>query len=593
MERKELNKKGLKWRILKNISFILAISMIISSAAGFWYFEHVVRTQKISDERSRLVQLSHQMTFLAEDMEQFSRSILIDEELQQLLEGQGAGNAFADRRRYNKVSSRLSFYSSLRPYLMGTILAMKDGICYGSNYNAMDTAYIKEKLDKQEIAKYRGDTYAYSDPYYDKESFGDGAMICYQVQMFDKYRFGRKKGTLYMELYFDYFLDQIRAYMKKGDYSALLGRDGEVLYAQGPDGKLSDSLMEYGTGFKTDAKVKNGYILCESIGKTKWRICTLVTQEDLWSGSRFVLVFFLLSFLFSICLILIVISKRMEAVISPITRLSEQMARTEYGKPDEIEIIRTGDEIETLYECFCAMMKQLRAGEQERIAYEQQKKEMEYDITLSQINPHYLYNVLNTVVYLSAAGRNQDVVKIVHALIHTLHDTLNIGTGSVETTVEKELELTKCYLDIQTYRYPGQFDVAVECSDTCLKCKTPKTVVQPLVENALLHGILPTERKGRIQVRVWQEGENLFILVEDDGAGIGEEVAGRFLAGEEIVQKRGGRKHIGLSNVRDRIRYLYGDDYGMTVERGKEGGTRVLLHLPFEIMAKEEEEEDL
>ena len=72
----------------------------------------------------------------------------------------------------------------------------------------------------------------------------------------------------------------------------------------------------------------------------------------------------------------------------------------------------------------------------------------------SQINPHYLYNVLNTVVYLSAAGKNQDVVKIVHPLIYTLHETLKVGDGNVETTIEKELELTKCYLDIQRYRYP-------------------------------------------------------------------------------------------------------------------------------------------
>lgn len=144
-------------------------------------------------------------------------------------------------------------------------------------------------------------------------------------------------------------------------------------------------------------------------------------------------------------------------MVRPVTELSKQMERTEYGKQQPIHIVHTGDEIEILYQCFQDMMTELYKGEQERIAYEKQKRDMEYDITLSQINPHYLYNVLNTVVYLSAAGKNQDVVKIVHSLIYTLHETLKVGDGNVETTIEKELELTKCYLDIQRYRYPDFF----------------------------------------------------------------------------------------------------------------------------------------
>ncbi|MEY8391358.1 histidine kinase [Lachnospiraceae bacterium 45-W7] len=590
MQGKKLKRKRLKWRIIKNISLILAVSMIVSSAAGIWYFQKVVQAQKISDERGRLVQLSHQLTFLAEDMEQFSRSILIDEELQRVLEEPKAKTEFERRRRYNQVSSRLSFYSNLRPYIMGTILDMQDGICYGSNYNAMDTGYIREKLKKEEISKFQGRSYVYSAPYFDKESYADSTMICYQVQMYDKSQFGQRKGTLYMEICFDYFLEQISAYTQEEDYVALLGTEGEFLYRQGADDKLEKSLARHDAGRKDIVKTKYGYLLGEAIGKTEWKLWALVTQEDLWVVSRFVLIFFLLSFLLSLFLILIFISKRMEAVVSPLTQLSEKMARTEYGKIEEIEIVYTGDEIEKLYECFKAMMTQLKKGEEERIRYEQQKREMEYDILLSQINPHYLYNVLNTVVYLSAADRNQDVVKIVQALIHTLHDTLKLGDDSVETTIEKELELTECYLAIQKYRYPEQFEVRSICGDLCAKCKVPKTIIQPLVENAIIHGILPTEKKGIVMIKILRQEDSLCILVEDDGIGIPKEEVRRFMSGKEIVQKKGGRKHIGLSNVRDRIRYLYGDCYGMQVAQREEGGTRVFLRLPFEIVTEEEEE---
>ena len=206
---------------------------------------------------------------------------------------------------------------------------------------------------------------------------------------------------------------------------------------------------------------------------------------------------------------------------------------------------------------------------------------MEYDITLSQINPHYIYNVLNTVVYLAAAGKNKDVVKIVHSLIYTLHDTLNIGDGSVETVIEKELELTRCYLDIQRYRYPSMFEAEIECEPELEKCLIPKTVIQPLVENAILHGILPTEQKGTVRVEIIQKNGKLQIQVRDNGVGIPGERVEQFYRGEEMASENKARRHIGVSNVRDRIHYLYGQGYGMEMESREGTGTCITLVLPL------------
>ncbi len=134
MERRRGKKKQLKWRILGSIALILAVSMTISSLAGYWYFERIVREQKISDERSRLIQVSGQLTFLAEDIRQFARSILIDAELQELLEEDVAGSAYRKQRRNNKVSARLIFYGSLRGYIKDMIIRTEDGACYGSSH---------------------------------------------------------------------------------------------------------------------------------------------------------------------------------------------------------------------------------------------------------------------------------------------------------------------------------------------------------------------------------------------------------------------------------------------------------------------------
>ena len=109
------------------------------------------------------------------------------------------------------------------------------------------------------------------------------------------------------------------------------------------------------------------------------------------------------------------------------------------------------------------------------------------------------------------------------------------------------------------------------------------------MENAILHGILPAERTGNVRVLISVEKDMLQILVEDDGVGIEAEYLERFLKGEEILSGQDGRKHIGISNVRDRICYLYGDEYGMEIKNREGGGTSVLLKLPY-IKAEEEKE---
>lgn len=583
MEGKSVKRTHLKNRLLKNIFLILSVSMIISTVVGYWYFERVVKDQKIADERSRLLQVANQLAFMTGDIQQFAKSILIDEELQQLLKEDVSGSEYLKQRRSEKVAKRLVFYGNLRTYIVGTMLQMEDGTTY-SSYSANDPAYLEEKLTREEVAGYAGSSeYVYSDPY--------GGMICYQVEMLDKYHFGQRDGILYIEINLDYFLNQVRSYAEK-EYICLLGNEGKILYGQDADGKLSEGLKEVPAVTEGTYKIKDGYLICEAVDGAGWNLCVLITNTVLWKRSSFVLGFFVLLFVCSVTLILIFISRLIENRIRPITELSETMRTIAYGKMEEIAIIHTGDEIETLYECFRDMLAQLRKGEEARIQYEKQKREMEYDILLSQIHPHYLYNVLNTVVYLTVAGRNKDVVKIVRSLSCTLQDTLNIGEGNVETTVKKEITLTESYLDIQKYRYPNMFTADIRCGEGLELCRVPKTVIQPLVENAILHGILPAEKPGNIFVDICEENGKLWIRVEDDGEGISPENLERFSRGEEILPEKRERKHIGISNVRDRIRYLYGEEYGIEIRRREGGGTSVLLSLPLQILAQERETEE-
>lgn len=562
----------------------MGISMLLSTVVSYVYFERVVREQKIAEEESKLNQVSNQIEFMVEDIQNLATTVIVDEDIQEVIEPLDGESLFDTIRKSDIVSRRLKFYNTLRPYLAGSFIEMNEGYGYSSSNNSnQQSGYLEAKWNTKEIQEYQEqESWIFSDPYYGIDSWDSRQIICYGAKIWNKYHYGECLGTLYLEIPLDYFLEQVATYGQETENVVLFGNNEKVLYEKTTDPAVFPSETAERKSFEEGIhETKGGYLICKEIEKAGWKLCVMITNRYLFHQSRFVPTFFLLSFLISITAILLTTSRLMEKITRPITALSLKMEETDYEKLHPQAVAETGDEIQTLYECYNRMVEEIQKGIEQKMEYEKQKKNMEFDIMLSQINPHYLYNVLNTVVYLSAAGKNQEVVKIANALIYSLQETLKIGEKNIETTVQKELELTECYLEIQKYRYPGMFTVEIHCPEELLDVPVPKTIIQPLVENALLHGILPSERNGNIEVDFCRKKESLYITVTDEGEGIADDVLRMFEKGEEIIYEKNGRRHIGISNVRDRIKYLYGEPFGMAIEKRKEGGTKVTLRIPI------------
>ena len=136
MERKELRKGGLKWKILKSITIFIAVSMAFSALAGYLYFVRIVREQKISDEEVKQQQIVNQMQFMTEDIDNFAKSVIIDETLQMALEEEEQLSEFELSRKKDRISKRLAFYNSLKTYVASSFLELENGGRYGSGFGA-------------------------------------------------------------------------------------------------------------------------------------------------------------------------------------------------------------------------------------------------------------------------------------------------------------------------------------------------------------------------------------------------------------------------------------------------------------------------
>lgn len=191
----------------------------------------------------------------------------------------------------------------------------------------------------------------------------------------------------------------------------------------------------------------------------------------------------------------------------------------------------------------------------------------------AQINPHFLYNTLDSIAWMCEQGRNTDAVKMVHALARLFR--ISISKGHELIPISKEIEHAESYLQIQKYRYKNQFTYEFQVDPECLDYYCNKITLQPIIENAINHGLDLLVEEGRITVQVCQDGEDILFFVQDNGVGMSEEQLRTIL--QHDPKDRTG---IGIKNVNDRLKIYFGKQYGLHISSELDIGTCVEIRMP-------------
>ncbi len=215
---------------------------------------------------------------------------------------------------------------------------------------------------------------------------------------------------------------------------------------------------------------------------------------------------------------------------------------------------------------------------EEQVTREQkQLRKAEFELLQAQINPHFLYNTLDAIVWSAEAGNQKQVVKMVGSLSEFFRSSLNKGKELVR--VREELSHARSYLEIQQIRYQDILSYEIEVPEELFEYEIPKITIQPIVENALYHGIKNRRGGGKITI-TGEEGDNDYrIIVTDDGIGMDSERLAQITEGLS-GKNPGDVKIYGLYNVNERIKLFYGEEYGISIESEYDKGTRVVIRLP-------------
>ena len=366
-------------------------------------------------------------------------------------------------------------------------------------------------------------------------------------------------------------------------YVYLIGRDGEIIYHPRQNLIFSNIIQENNQTASTyDEGVHNEefqgeqrVVVVKTVGYTGWKIVSVVSKESLFSDLNQTRMMALLNLVLAIFLIIFVNQFVAVRITDPLKKLEKSIQGIEM-KQQPVVYIGGPPEIQHLGLTIRFMVEELKELTDKMVKEQEEKRKNELDALQSQINPHFLYNTLDSIMWMIESERYEDAVSMVQALGRLLRISLSRGKNVI--SVGDELQHARSYLAIQKYRYKNKFTSYFEVEPDIEQYKTIKLVIQPLIENAIYYGMEYMDGEGEIHIRAYTREQDLYLEVEDNGPGMPEEQVEHLLTGGEKARQKG--SGIGLKNVNQRIQLYFGTQYGLEIESEPDEGTVVRIHIP-------------
>ena len=320
-------------------------------------------------------------------------------------------------------------------------------------------------------------------------------------------------------------------------------------------------------------------ITVKTVGYTGWKIIAVTPTQDITSNYYQIQIFALFFIFFAVFLLIFVNMFLSSRIANPIKELEHSVKDIETGKLSDVKISVVGSyEVQHLGKTIRSMVDQLRKLMDDIVAEQESKRRSELDALQSQINPHFLYNTLDSIIWMIENERYDGAVTMVTALARLFRISLSKGKNII--SVADELEHVRNYLTIQKMRYKNKFSFEITADPGTLDCVTIKLIVQPLVENAIYHGMEFMSGDGEIAIRAYFKEGDLFIDIIDNGLGMPQEQADALLMQEAPTRRHDKGSGFGLKNVQERIQLYFGDEYGLAIYSEPDEGTTARIHLP-------------
>ncbi|SLK07642.1 MULTISPECIES: cache domain-containing sensor histidine kinase [unclassified Paenibacillus] len=514
------------------------------------------------------------------EISNLSFKVMSDEPLQQyLLQLDKAESGYEKNGLRKKITNRLVAYEGSEKYVYSMIFIDNDNnIMAAGNREG-----ISEKKQRELVAL--GQQYSGSNAWYTGGDQQARLLSVRQVKSFTGGAFTLEKlGTLVIRVRLDRIVqDQMQ---HPAEDSQLLITDGrEVIYPT--ESTVSKSEIEselkrtqpYGIAMFEQGR---NFVARANSPYTDWVYLYMTPFDQMFKQIQFVKQLVTVIFIMIFLAALIFGAKFSRSITQPIAQLIKKMRNIEKGDLDKLEEVALGNvpvssqnEVGLLHRTFKMMVQRIRELIDENYAKQLVIRETELKALQAQINPHFLYNTLESINWLAKVQKQHQISEMVEALGFLLRSSVNMSEKWI--TLERELDIVRSYVTIQHTRFEERLDFDMDIAPEVGTARIPKLTLQPLVENAIHYALEPSIEPCRIRIRARADGDNVVIEVEDDGPGMTPEFLEQLQEGR--VQTRG--QGIGLSNIKERIRLTFGEEGEMIMSSNPGSGTVVSIRIPW------------
>jgi two-component system sensor histidine kinase YesM len=580
MEKEENRKLGkLQTKLTKIIlslvclAFLLVFTIVIRTTYSSY------REQEISSQRNQLDKTAAQLSSLQTMVKNLSRQVIFDNVVQNgiIAQESSLGDYLYLKRN---VQNTLTSYSHILDSIDEIMIYTDDDRTFSSRdikdpFQPEKNEWYQEFLESEKSSGFTA--------IHHSETSQDGIytdVISYMLTYYSVENALQKLGTLVINVDFNTIRNMVYLESDLLEGYCLYDSNGNQLIQSGSLDTTYEEVSE------AVGKQENGYLhtkdgdiyLVADGMEDGWLLVSEISETRLMKQAIIANLYLLIPFVFILATVILALRFFIRRIVNPINQLSEAAAEVGKGNFDVSVSVKTNDELEMLSDVFNRMVIDIQEFMHESVEHEKILRRMQIENLMLQINPHFIYNTMNSIVYMARMSGNSQIADFANAFISLLQSTLNVR-DSVYQTVREELRTVQNYLYLQKYRYADKFTYEIECEEELMDCQILNVMIQPVVENAIFHGIAPKETTGKLWIIIRREEENLVVCVEDDGVGMTEETIAEQLQSEHV--QKGGVRKIGIANVRNRIRETYGEPYDLQIKSKVNEGTRVIMTVPF------------
>lgn len=561
------------------LSAIITAAILLIGIVIYFYAKSKIQEELVEVNRNSLKQIGIGTSLRLEEYRLLSEKIATDSRIVDVLSRQEETGT--DRKIQKVLDDYVWTFSEFNPLVYSYVLCPDGQLYPGSYQDPLESEAIKSQLDYETLTKeYRG--LILKGPIENKDAKGVYRYSFWVIQEIKDYVSQDIYGYVILNISEKNLFDTYKELIEKDKNFYVTDQNGIVISEKNKQkiGQFCGGDLEHiratgdpGENLITRVGDKEAYFLYYEIPQTGWYLVETIVTSGLLESFQTIKWFIAGILTAAVCILWFILKVFLRAVSEPVMTVKAKMEEVSGGNLQVSFDYGQKNEFGEMARAFNYMVNELRAS-MEAVKEEEKKKRLaEQDFLRAQINPHFIYNTLSSIRFFVEMNRNEEADDMLYHFSKILRKSLSSSNDFV--TLETELETIEDYVALQKKRYKDSFLVEYHIPEDILEEKVPVFILQPIVENAIFHGIHQGQLC-RISISGCRKEDKLYLRVSDNGKGMKSDQV------DQLFQKNSSVSKVGVNNVHDRIQLNFGEDYGLKVESVEGEGTEVIFILPVD-----------